>query len=64
MADAAVARKDIDDKRGEAKERKANEAEATQKQKSAAKEAFEKKRADMLPLIDDNLVKKASMLRH
>jgi hypothetical protein len=53
----AVARKDNDDKRTEAKERKANEAEAKQKQKSAAKEAFGKKRADMLPLIDDDLVK-------
>jgi hypothetical protein len=57
VAAMAVVRKDIDEKRSEAKERKANEAEAKQKEKSAAKEAFEKKRADLLPLIDDDLVK-------
>jgi hypothetical protein len=57
MTAMAVVRKDNDDKRSQAKERKAKEAEAKEKEKSAANEAFQKKRADLLPLIDDDLVK-------
>jgi hypothetical protein len=56
MTAMAVVWKDNDDKHSQAKERKANKAEAKEKEKSAAT-ATRQKRADLLPLIDDDLVK-------
>jgi hypothetical protein len=59
MASMALVRKDNDDKRREAQERKAKKAEDKQKQEEAAKEAFERKKAELLPKIKDDLSKGA-----